>query len=231
MFVKDYLSLLTNVELKSLAIKEIDTTQGTQGANDPAENKTTLIRLIRLGAIELHKRFNLKSTEFLIDLSKYENTPKVYDIPLDVLVTLSAELDSGQQVKLQSQDKTLYGTFGGKSNRDTNFSVLFPEPFKVQVKGQLPEGATTLSLIYSASASQIESENDFLDLPDVYTQALIFFVSSKAYSTLKADENNRGVSSSFWYKFLGECKSIEQLGLDNKDNLDLSNRYEISGLP
>ena len=42
MYIKEYLELLVSVELKSLSIREI---QGeAEGANNPIENKKTLIR-------------------------------------------------------------------------------------------------------------------------------------------------------------------------------------------
>ena len=68
---------------------------------------------------------------------------------------------------------------------------------------------------------------DFLDLPEIYTEALLDYVAYKAHASIKGDmkaENN-----TYYLRFIESCKNIKIAGLSNSDNLDSNTKLTDRG--
>ena len=215
MYISDYLSYLTTGEIKQLAISDLGDATPT---DKQKANKAALINFINLANVEIHKKFALISKEMVFTDVKPNS---VHSIPTDFLFAVSASYSDGTEIPINNEKSNFVDKV------DYNVSVLFPSPFKMLVKGIDKDGRDDISLVYIAVPAKVTKTTDFLDLPEIYTEALLDYVAYKAHASIKGDmkaENN-----TYYLRFLESCKNIKIAGLSNSDNLDSNTKLTDRG--
>ena len=215
MYVSDYLSYITSGEIKQLAVSDIGTTAPTAAQ---IANKTALINFINLANLELHKKFALIAKELVFT----DVTPNsLHAIPVDFLFAVSASYKDGTEIAINNEKTDIV------DNVDYNVSVLFPTPFQMLIKGTDIDARDDISLVYIAAPSKATLTTDFLDLPEIYTEALLDYVAYKAHASVSGDmkaENN-----TYYLRFIESVKNIRITGLSNSDNLDSNTKLTDRG--
>ena len=215
MYVSDYLSYITSGEIKQLAVSDIGTTAPTAAQ---IANKTALINFINLANLELHKKFALISKE-LVFTDVLPNSS--HAIPVDFLFAVSASYKDGTEIAINNEKTNII------EDVDYSVSVLFPSPFQMLVKGTDIDARDDISLVYIAAPSKATLTTDFLDLPEIYTEALLDYVAYKAHASVSGDmkaENN-----TYYLRFIEAVKNIKINGLGNSDNLDSNTKLTDRG--
>jgi len=215
MYVSDYLSYLTSGEIKQLAISDLGDATPT---DKQKANKAALINFINLANVELHKRFALISKEMVFTDVKPNS---LHSIPTDFLYAVSASYPDGTEIPINNEKTNIVDSV------DYNVSILFPAPFKMLVKGTDSEDRDDISLIYIAAPKKVTKTTDFIDLPEVYTEALLMYTAYKAHASVSGDmkaENN-----TYYLRFLENIKNINISGMVNLDNLDSNTKLTDRG--
>ena len=207
MLVSEYLSHITKGEVKQLYLSDIGTTNpsATQLANI-----ATLISYLNEANLELHKHFGLIQKELV--LNDVTNN-SLHSVPIDFLYAVSAEFNDGTEVAINNE-RTKY-----VDKVDENVSLLFPHPFKILVKGtDVGLKRDDISVVYVATPPTVNLTTDFIDLPQVYNDAVYNYVAYKAHASVKGDmkaENN-----TYYLRYNESLKNIRLMGMHNSDNLD-----------
>jgi hypothetical protein len=215
MYVSDYLSYLTAGEIKQLAVSDLGDATPT---DKQKENKAALINFINLANVEIHKRFSLIFKEIVFTDVKPNS---LHSIPTDFLFAVSASYDDGTEIPINNEKPNIVDKI------DYNVSILFPAPFKMLVKGTDEEKRDDISLVYVSVPTKVTKTTDFLDLPEVYTEALLTYVAYKAHASISGDmkaENN-----TYYLRFIENIKNIKLSGLINSDNLDSNTKLTDRG--
>lgn len=206
MYVSDYLSHITKGEVKQLYLSDIGT--GTPNLVQQA-NINTLITYINEANLELHKHFGLIQKELV--LTNVTNN-SLHNVPVDFLYAVSATFSDGTEIAINNERTNFIDKV------DYNVSLLFPAPFKILVKGTDNLQRDDISLVYVSIPTIAVLTTDFLDLPQVYNEALYNYVAYKAHASVKGDmkaENN-----TYYLRYNESVKNIRLLGMKNSDNLD-----------
>lgn len=133
---------------------------------------------------------------------------------------------------------------GYDANSDYWVSLLFFEPFKVMVKGNWPGRPpfnlrasreikieqirkNAISLVYVAAPPRVCREEEFIDLPEQYTEAVINYMAYKANAALATSANSP--DNSYYARFLSSVQTIKQEGLFPTDNLDTNIKLNCRG--
>ena len=210
MLVSDYLNSLTTSEINQLHFSDIG---GLSPTDNQKKNRDLIINYINLANVKLHKKFALLQKELILsDVSA--NTMR--DIPIDFLYAVSASFADGEEIPLNNEKANIV------DGVDRNVSVLFPAPFKALVKGTDDKGRTDMSIVYVASPAKVTQPSDFIDISEIYTEALVNYVAYKAHASVSGDmkaENN-----TYYLRFIQSCKNISMLGLTNSDNMDSNDK-------
>ena len=126
-------------------------------------------------------------------------------------------------------EERIYGTEVSINNEranyvdkvDENVSILFPAPFKILVKGtDVSLKRDDISIVYVAVPATVSKTTDFIDLPQVYNEAIYNYMAYKAHVSVKGDmkeENN-----TYYLRYQESLRNIRLLGMVNSDNLDPS---------
>ena len=206
MYVSDYLSHITKGEVKQLYLSDIGT--GAPNLVQQA-NINTLITYINEANLELHKHFGLIQKELV--LTNVTNN-SLHNVPVDFLYAVSATFSDGTEIAINNERTNFIDKV------DYNVSLLFPAPFKILVKGTDNLQRDDISLVYVSIPTTAVLTTDFLDLPQVYNEALYNYVAYKAHASVKGDmkaENN-----TYYLRYNESVKNIRLLGMKNSDNLD-----------
>ena len=217
MLVSDYLSHITKGDVKNLYISDIGT--GTPNTTQQ-ENIDILISYINLANLELHKRFALIQKEYVLTDVTHNS---LHSVPIDFLYAVSATLRDGDEVAINDGRKRIVDDI------DYNLSILFPSPFKILVKGKDTQNPARddISIVYVATPPTVTLTTDFIDLPQVYNEALFYYVAYKAHASIKGDmkeENN-----TYFLRYQDSIKNIRLLGLRSSDNLDSNVKLDDRG--
>ena len=206
MYVSDYLSHITKGEVKQLYVSDI----GTTSPNTLQKaNIAILISYLNEANLELHKHFGLIQKELV--LTDVTNN-SLHSIPLDFLYAVSAEFNDGTEVAINNERTKFIDKV------DYNVSLLFPAPFKILVKGTDILKRDDISVVYVSTPPVLTLTTEFVDLPQVYNEALYNYVAYKAHASIKGDmkeENN-----TYYLRYQASLKNIRLLGMTNSDNLD-----------
>lgn len=207
MYVSDYLSHVTKGEVKQLYLSDIGT--GTPNATQSA-NISTLISFLNEANLELHKHFGLIQKELV--LTDVTNN-SLHSVPTDFLYAVSAQYNDGTEVAINNERSKYVDKV------DENVSLLFPHPFKILVKGtDVSLKRDDISVVYVAVPPTVSLTTDFIDLPQVYNDAIYNYVAYKAHASVKGDmkeENN-----TYYLRYQESLRHIRIMGLHNSDNLD-----------
>ena len=207
MYVSDYLSHIVKGEVKQLYVSDI----GTTSPNTVQQaNIDTLISYLNEANLELHKHFGLLQKELV--LTDVTNN-SLHNVPLDFLYAVSAQYDDGTEVSINNERANYVDKV------DENVSILFPAPFKILVKGtDVSLKRDDISIVYVAVPVTVTKTTDFIDLPQVYNEAIYNYMAYKAHVSVKGDmkeENN-----TYYLRYQESLKNIRLLGMVNSDNLD-----------
>ena len=207
MYVSDYLSHIVKGEVKQLYVSDI----GTTSPNTVQQaNIDTLISYLNEANLELHKHFGLLQKELV--LTDVTNN-SLHNVPLDFLYAISAQYDDGTEVSINNERANYVDKV------DENVSILFPAPFKILVKGtDVSLKRDDISIVYVAVPATVAKTTDFIDLPQVYNEAIYNYMAYKAHVSVKGDmkeENN-----TYYLRYQESLKHIRMMGLHNSDNLD-----------
>ena len=206
MYVSDYLSHITKGEVKQLYVSDIGT---TSPSTLQKANIAILISYLNEANLEVHKHFGLIQKELV--LSDVTNN-SIHSVPVDFLYAVSAEFNDGTEVAINNERTNF------TDKVDYNVSLLFPSPFKILVKGTDVLKRDDISVVYVSIPPAITLTTQFIDLPQVYNEALYNYVAYKAHASLKGDmkeENN-----TYYLRYRESLKNIRLLGMTNSDNLD-----------
>jgi|TARA_Y100000385_G_scaffold243960_1_gene261757 hypothetical protein len=207
MYVSDYLSHIVKGEVKQLYVSDI----GTTSPNTVQQaNIDTLISYLNEANLELHKHFGLLQKELV--LTDVTNN-SLHNVPLDFLYAISAQYDDGTEVSINNERANYVDKV------DENVSILFPAPFKILVKGtDVSLKRDDISIVYVAVPATVAKTTDFIDLPQVYNEAIYNYMAYKAHVSVKGDmkeENN-----TYYLRYQESLRNIRLLGMVNSDNLD-----------
>mgnify|MGYP003676587960 FL=1 len=207
MYVSDYLSHIVKGEVKQLYVSDI----GTTSPNTVQQaNIDTLISYLNEANLELHKHFGLLQKELV--LTDVTNN-SLHNVPLDFLYAISAQYDDGTEVSINNERANYVDKV------DENVSILFPAPFKILVKGtDVSLKRDDISIVYVAVPVTVAKTTDFIDLPQVYNEAIYNYMAYKAHVSVKGDmkeENN-----TYYLRYQESLRNIRLLGMVNSDNLD-----------
>ena len=217
MYVSDYLSHIVRGDVKNLYVSDIGTTSpnATQ-----LENADILISYLNLANLELHKRFALIQKEYVLTDVTHNS---LHSVPTDFLYAVSATFPDGDEVSINDGRKRIVDAI------DYNVSILFPTPFKILVKGKDTQNPARddISIVYVAAPPTVSLKTDFIDLPQVYNEALFYYIAFKAHAAIKGDmkeENN-----TYFLRYQESIKNIRLLGLKSSDNLDSNVKLDDRG--
>ena len=206
MYVSDYLSHITKGEVKQLYVSDIGT---TSPSTLQKANIAILISYLNEANLELHKHFGLIQKELV--LTDVTNN-SLHSVPVDFLYAISAEFNDGTEVAINNERTNFVDKV------DYNVSLLFPAPFKILVKGTDSLKRDDISVVYVSTPPVLTLTTQFVDLPQVYNEALYNYVAYKAHASIKGDmkeENN-----TYYLRYQASLKNIRLLGMTNSDNLD-----------
>jgi hypothetical protein len=180
-------------ELNQLAIKDDD---------------VAIAHFLELGLIELHKRFDLKTSEHLIGL---QTDVWTYNLPTDALVVTAAFSEAGDELTLNDETDPL--------------SVFTPTLTTVTIPNTIT--GAIVSVIYRAAPDLIDPVDLTVDIGlNVYfLQALLNYIGYRAHSGPNGDE--RTENNTHYKRFEASCKEIVDQGLvaaDNASNTKLTDR-------
>ena len=207
MYVSDYLSHIVKGEVKQLYVSDI----GTTSPNTVQQaNIATLISYLNEANLELHKHFGLLQKELV--LTDVTNN-SLHNVPLDFLYAVSAQYYDGTEVSINNERANYVDKV------DENVSILFPAPFKILVKGtDVSLKRDDISIVYVAVPATVSKTTDFIDLPQVYNEAIYNYMAYKAHVSVKGDmkeENN-----TYYLRYQESLRNIRLFGMVNSDNLD-----------
>ena len=215
MLVSDYLQFAITSEVKPLKYSDI-------GSDDPTDvqqsNRDALIGFLHLANIEVHKKFALIQKEFILEEVEHNKT---YPIPLDWMYPINAAYEDGTEIPINNDRSVVV------DDVDVQVSVLFPSPYTALTKGTDDKGRNRISLVYVATPDKLEAMNDFIDISDIYTEALLYYLAYKAYSSVQGDM--QATNNTYYLRFIESCKNIVINGLSTVDNLDSNIKLDERG--
>jgi hypothetical protein len=219
--VYEYIEFLVNGEISNLAVADVG--DMTPGVATPTalqtSNRDKLRSFINLANIELHKKFNIIQKDMELDFALHGEEFKLDD---DFLHAISCVFTKdGVEIPINN-DKTNF-----VDGIDNNVSVMFKEPAKALIKGTDVDGKKDMILTYAASPKLAKTILINLQLPQIYTEALLNYVAYKAHAAISGDikaENN-----TYYLRFNESVKQINLLGLFNPDNLDANTKLTDRG--
>lgn len=221
MKVYEYIDFLVNGEISHLAFADVgDMTPGAAGTPTAVQtkNRDKIRTFINLANIELHKKFNILQKDMELDFALDGEEFKLDD---DFLHAISCRFEDGDEIAINNDKINIV------DSKDTNVSVMFKDPSKVLIKGTDSKNRKDMVLTYAAAPKLAKTITVNLQLPQLYTEALINYVAYKAHATINGDmkaENN-----TYYLRYNESCKQINMLGLRNPDNLDANTKLEDNG--
>ena len=221
MKVYEYIEFLVNGEIQQLSTSDVgDMTPGAPAATAVQEkNRDKLRSFINLANIELHKKFNIMQKDMELDFAL---NGEEFNLPDDFLHAVSCVFKKdGVEIPINN-DKTKY-----VDGVDNNVSVMFKDPTKVLIKGTDVDGKKDMILTYAASPKLAKTISINLQLPQIYTEALINYVAYKTHAIISGDI--KAQNNTYYLRFNESCKQINLLGLRNPDNLDANNKLIDNG--
>lgn len=233
--LKDLFTLLATGEFSNISLRK-----DASGFLDEAEYEKVLGH-INLGLVELYKRFNLMENEIKLHADPSVET---YHIQADKVAT---EDNISTRDYLQRPD-----SFDGRINiieitdvfsEDGSRMVLNNRFLSPAIKQTSPislkiinlDVAEVFDITYRAYPSAIVLDDDFdlnefaLYIPQTIVEALLYYVASRVYKPMGANNStaNASKSESYQQQYELSCQKIEIFGFDlkNEDNdLDEFNR-------
>jgi len=219
--VYEYIEFLVNGEINHLAFSDVGDMSPSSAATPTAvqlKNRTKILSFINLANIELYKKFNIAQKDMELDFAL---NGEEFSLPDDFLHAISCVFKDGDEIPINN-DKTNF-----VDGVDTYVSVLLKDPSKITIKGTDEKLRRDMILTYAAAPKLAKTITINLQIPQLYTEALLNYAAYKAHVTISGDmkaENN-----TYYLRYNESCKQINMLGLTNPDNLDANTKLEDRG--
>ena len=218
----EYINYLVKGEISKLAISNVGdlSVNPVVPPNDTQKaNQKKIISYLNLANIAIYKKFHLLKKEFeLWNPADGEE----FSLPKDFMIPISAYY-AVDKVHLSFKDTSLNLI----DNVDTNVSLLFSDPYTIQIKGIDPLGRKLIIVKYAASPTPITSLLTEIKIPVAYTEAFLNYAAYKAHAAISAnmsDENN-----TYYLRFNNSCKEIIESGLHGNNEMDSNTKLEDRG--
>lgn len=180
-----------------------------------ANKDDVILGFMNLGVLELHKRFQLKLEEYIIELVDGQD---VYTMPSNYMWIVAA-----------------YGEVDIRSTETVNVLPVNEEdnPLSINTIGwnklQVPvsiEGAY-VSIIYVASPTGYELTDETVDLPPQMIEALLAYIGYRANAAI---DSGVQTEDSVWYqRFEHMCDKLREYGMVNSDDMFMNKRITTRG--
>lgn len=180
-----------------------------------ANKDDVILGFMNLGVLELHKRFQLKLEEYIIELVDGQD---VYTMPSDYMWIVAA-----------------YGEVDIRSTETVNVLPVNEEdnPLSINTIGwnklQVPvsiEGAY-VSIIYVASPTAYTLTDETVDLPPQMIEALLAYIGYRANAAI---DSGVQTEDSVWYqRFEHMCDKLREYGMVNSDDMFMNKRITTRG--
>ena len=204
MDVSTAIDLLSNAELKQLAIKD---------------DKVAILGYINSGILEIYKRFNLWEDEAIINMVL---GILIYDLDgVDVNVTIDL---SDHEFLMIEEIYDQAGLLLTLNDQMDTFGASTPKYNRIELFKET--AGETFSVIYRAAPLFLTHEKATIPLPPQFNEALFHYVGYRAHGAVKGDiksENN-----THYLRFEQSCTRIKKEGLFNQDDL-VSYKFEDRG--
>lgn len=210
MTVKDTIDMAKFGELRNLKL----------GQNEDE----AILSYIRLGLVELYKRFPLKIEETVVTLNDAQS---IYPLPADCMWIIAAygEVDE-MQPQLQINELDI-------NNEDNPLSINTIGWNQIQVPISLND--SYISLIYAAgpdlSTLVYDAQNVFytaaIPLPMQLMEPLLHYIGYRAHGAM--DGSIQAESNTHYMRFDASCKRIQTEGMLTGDNVDMPHRLNGRG--
>lgn len=185
MTVNNVITQLRSAEFKGLS---------TKGFSD-----TDILSYVNLGLIELYKRFKLKTSESIIDLT---NDDTIYELPEDCMYVLEVYDEDGDIYSLNDEDDQL--------------SILTPSWNEIQVPN--PEEGASISVIYIANPDWLTDVESTIPIPAQMLEALLHYCGYRGHLAQNGDAQSE--NNVHYIRFEASCKRLSELGLFAQDDLN-----------
>ena len=172
---------------------------------------------INLGVLELYKRYQLKMSEYIIEL---EEGIDIYTMPSDYMWMVAAY----GEVDIRSTDVVNQLPI---NEEDNPLSVNTAGWNKVQVPVAI--GGAYISVIYVASPEMYEITNltAEIDIPPQMIEALLAYIGYKANATI---DTGVQTEDSIWYqRFEASCNKLREYSMFNSYDMYMSGRLSLRG--
>jgi len=203
MKLQDIIDLAKGGELKQLSLKE---------------DNVDVIGFVNLGIIELYKRFNLRTEEYIIEL---QNNVTIYTMPTDFMHIIAAydEVPAGV-------DNLIVPIPVNMENDPFSISTVSYN----QVQVPVTTNGAYISIIYAVRPAyltvlDLDSE---LPIPDSLVEALLHYVGYRGHGSV--DGNIQTENNTHYQRFERSCVKAEKLGVViAHDGLDMTLRFKDRG--
>jgi len=203
MKLQDIIDLAKGGELKQLSLKE---------------DNVDVIGFVNLGIIELYKRFNLRTEEYIIEL---QNNVTIYTMPTDFMHIIAAydEVPAGV-------DNLIVPITVNMENDPFSISTVSYN----QVQVPVTTNGAYISIIYAVRPAyltvlDLDSE---LPIPDSLVEALLHYVGYRGHGSV--DGNIQTENNTHYQRFERSCVKAEKLGVViAHDGLDMTLRFKDRG--
>ena len=180
-----------------------------KGVNVSNDNDT-LLSYINLGVIELYKRFSLKTSHEILNLSSINNEYTISDP--NILMVIGAFNEFGIELTLNDElDPT---------------SIMTPEYNKIWVNTPWDNGA--IDVIFRAGPTSLLTDvSDTVPIPITLLEPLLHYLGYRGHGSMNGDikaENN-----THYMRFEKSCNEVTALGLITSDTQYTDKRWK--GLP
>ena len=200
MTVRQIADLAKNSELNGIAL---------------ANRDEAVIGFMNLGILELHKRFQLKVEEYVIELVDGQD---IYSMPSDYMWIVAA-----------------YGEVDIRSTETVNELPINEEdnPLSINTVGwnkvQIPVSVAGayVSIIYVAKPETYEMGDVEVDLPPQMIYALLAFIGYKANAAI--DSGVQTEDSAWYQRFEHACDKLREYGMINGDDMYMNQRITTRG--
>lgn len=176
-----------------------------------------LVGFINLGVLELHKRFQLKVEEYIINL---EDTVDIYTMPSDFMWMIAAygevPIDSVESVNILPINE-----------EDNPLSINTVGWNKVQIPVSV--AGAYISIIYVASPDMysVTDLNEEVSLPAQMIEALLSYIGYRANSAI--DTGVQTEDSVYYQRFEASCEKLRQYSMFNSDDMFMNKRIALRG--
>ena len=229
MTVEDVLEYVKYGELAKLGV-----VQRLSNATTQEDAERQILSYINLGLIELHKRFNLRIEETVIELKENQtiyvlDDANVYNDPANLTGYLSALPGEFNSI-LAAYDEDGYEY---NINREEDaLSILTPSWNSIQIPN--PVEGTAVFVLYSAMNDKITWETDSattiaktIPIPPALLEALGHYIGYRGHGAL--DGSVQAENNTHYNRFDKSCAKAKELGLLPEDSLTFSHTLESKG--